>query len=101
MAKTVDIVVYGAGFAGVAAVAKAASNSPNAEIALIVPDPVPHNGSGSCLGGLGTIGGQNFFDIRKWNFDLVTKGSFSWWYRGGQHYGVDDMAALLQSDLDK
>ena len=38
---TVDIVVYGGGFAGVAAAAKAAANTAsNKTIALIVPDPV-------------------------------------------------------------
>ena len=58
---TVDIVVYGGGFAGVAAAAKAAANTAsNKTIALIVPDPVDHNGNGSCLGSIGTIGGQNF-----------------------------------------
>ena len=62
---TVDIVVNGGGFAGVAAAAKAAANTAsNKTIALIVPDPVDHNGNGSCLGSIGTIGGQNYFDIR-------------------------------------
>ena len=97
---TVDIVVYGGGFAGVAAAAKAAANTAsNKTIALIVPDPVDHNGNGSCLGSIGTIGGQNFFDIRDAS---VTKGTFNWWRtKLGQHYGVDEMAALLKSDLAK
>ena len=61
MAKT--IVVYGATMAGVAAAAKAAKNAPSATIHLIVPDPVDYNGNGCCLGAIGTVGGQNFFDI--------------------------------------
>lgn len=98
-----DIVVYGGGFAGVAAAAKAATNAPNKKIALIIPDPVDHNGNGSCLGGLGTIGGQNFFDQKKWKDDLPTKGSYAWWSSKGvrQHYNTDEMAALLKSDLSK
>lgn len=101
---TVDIVVYGGGFAGVAAAAKAAANTAsNKTIALIVPDPVDHNGNGSCLGSIGTIGGQNYFDIRKDSKGLVTKGSFNWWSDSGknQHYSVDEMAALLKADLAK
>ena len=101
---TVDIVVYGGGFAGVAAAAKAAANTASDKtIALIVPDPVDHNGNGSCLGSIGTIGGQNFFDIRRFKEELVTKGSFNWWSKSGkgQHYSVDEMAALLKSDLAK
>ena len=100
---TVDIVVYGGGFAGVAAAAKAAANTAsNKTIALIVPDPVDHNGNGSCLGGIGTIGGQNYFDIRTDSTGLVTKGTFNWWHtKLGQHYSVDEMAALLKADLAK
>ena len=40
-----------------------------------------------------------FFDIRDAS---VTKGTFNWWRtKLGQHYGVDEMAALLKSDLAK
>ena len=100
---TVDIVVYGGGFAGVAAAAKAAANTAsNKTIALIVPDPVDHNGNGTCLGVIGTIGGQNYFDIRTDSKGLVTKGTFNWWHtKLGQHYSVDEMAALLKADLAK
>lgn len=103
MATTVDIVVYGGGFAGVAAAAKAAANTAsNKTIALIVPDPVPHDGRGSCLGGLGTIGGQNYFDIRPWNKTLPTQGTFNWWYKQhGHFYSTDAMAAQLKTDLAK
>ena len=61
-----------------------------------------HNGNGSCLGGIGTIGGQNYFDIRTDSKGLVTKGTFNWWHtKLGQHYSVDEMAALLKADLAK
>ena len=96
MATTVDIVVYGGGFAGVAAAAKAAANTAsNKTIALIVPDPVPHDGRGSCLGGLGTIGGQNYFDIRTKDGVLFTQGTFNWWYKQqGLFYSTDAMASM-------
>lgn len=100
MAKT--IVVYGATMAGVAAAAKAAKNAPCATIHLIVPDPVDYNGNGCCLGAIGTVGGQNFFDIGWNNGEFYTKGSFNWWEsQMGQHYSVDAMSDLLKSDLTK
>ena len=103
MAKT--IVVYGATMAGVAAAAKAAKNAPSATIHLIVPDPVDYNGNGCCLGAIGTVGGQNFFDIG-WKDVLArtyyTNGSFKWWCgQMGQHYTVDAMSDLLKRDLTK
>ena len=103
MAKT--IVVYGATRAGVAAAAKAAKNAPSATIHLIVPDPVDYNGNGCCLGAIGTVGGQNFFDIG-WKDVLArtyyTNGSFKWWCgQMGQHYNVDAMSDLLKRDLTK
>lgn len=100
MAKT--IVVYGATMAGVAAAAKAAKNAPSATIHLIVPDPVDYNGNGCCLGAIGTVGGQNFFDIGWNNGEFYTKGSFNWWEsQMGQHYSVDAMSDLLKRDLTK
>ena len=103
MAKT--IVVYGATMAGVAAAAKAAKNAPSATIHLIVPDPVDYNSNGCCLGAIGTVGGQNFFDIG-WKDVLArtyyTNGSFKWWCgQMGQHYNVDAMSDLLKRDLTK
>ena len=103
MAKT--IVVYGATMAGVAAAAKAAKNAPSATIHLIVPDPVDYNGNGCCLGAIGTVGGQNFFDIG-WKDVLArtyyTNGFFKWWCgQMGQHYNVDAMSDLLKRDLTK
>ena len=75
-----SIVVYGGTLAGVAAAAKAAGHVDldKTDITLIVPDPVDHNGNGVSLGGLATVGGQNYFDIR--DAAKYTKGSFAWWY---------------------
>ena len=103
MANT--LVVSGATMAGVAAAAKAAKNAPSATIHLIVPDPVDYNGNGCCLGAIGTVGGQNFFDIG-WKDVLArtyyTNGSFKWWCgQMGQHYNVDAMSDLLKRDLTK
>ena len=61
------IVVYGAGMGGVCAAYKAAQYAwslegfDNFEIMLINPVPVPK------LGGISTVGGQNFWDTRKWD----------------------------------
>ena len=103
MAKT--IVVYGATMAGVAAAAKAAKNAPSATIHLIVPDPVDYNGNGCCLGAIGTVGVQNFFDIGLKDVlarTYYTNGSFKWWCgQMGQHYNVDAMSDLLKRDLTK
>lgn len=57
------IVVYGAGMGGVCAAYKAyqyacTTGFENFEIMLINPVPVPE------LGGIGTVGGQNFWDVR-------------------------------------
>lgn len=100
-----SIVVYGGTLAGVAAAAKAAGhvNLNNTDITLIVPDPVDHNGNGVCLGGLATVGGQNYFDIG-WltGHTFCTKGSFNWWYsQVGQFYNVQALSDLLKKDLTK
>ena len=59
-----------------------------------MPDPVP------ALGGLGTIGGQNFADIRYWQERLVTRGSFAFWFdQSGQFYNTGEMAEILRRDL--
>jgi hypothetical protein len=89
-----DIVIYGGGFAGCAAACSAALIAPGEEILLIVPDPV------SELGGLGTAGGQNFTDIRYWQGELVTAGSFARWFaESGQFYNTREMAEILRRDL--
>ena len=109
--ETVDIVVYGGTVAGVAAAAKAAGNLKgirDKKIALIIPDPVDHNGNGVCLGGLATVGGQNYFDQRNWSrYGLPdvhpAQGTYAWWSDNGkqQFYGVKNLADTMKQDLAK
>ena len=109
--ETVDIVVYGGTVAGVAAAAKAAGNLKgirDKKIALIIPDPVDHNGNGVCLGGLATVGGQNYFDQRNWSRDGLpdvhpAQGTYAWWSDNGKHqfYGVKNLADTMKQDLAK
>ncbi|MEG0322280.1 MAG: FAD-dependent oxidoreductase, partial [Oscillospiraceae bacterium] len=99
-----DIVVYGGSFAAAAAASKAAANAPNKMVAVIIPDPV--SDTGSSFGSIGTVGGQNCFDIRSWKNGGVTdnpvKATFSWWIsRWGQFYSVDQMEAQLKSQVTK
>jgi hypothetical protein len=89
-----DIVVYGGGFAGCAAVHNAAMLAPDKSVLLIIPEPV------SKPGGLGTVGGQNFTDIRFWKEKIVTQGTFGQWYNAaGQFYSADRMAEIIAKDL--
>jgi hypothetical protein len=51
---------------------------------------------------LGTVGGQNFADIRYWQNQLVTEGSFKRWFeKSGQFYNTEQMAELLEKDLSQ
>lgn len=87
--------VFGCGCGG-----QGASHAPNKQIAVIIPDPV--SSTGSSFGSIGTIGGQNCFDIRNWNGSNPVQGTFSWWFsRWGQFYNTDLMAAQLKSDVVK
>lgn len=89
-----DIVVYGGGFAGCAAARNAAAAAPGEKVLLIVPDVSER------LGGLGTVGGQNFADIRRWQGQLVTAGSFGRWFgESGQFYNTIAMAETIAQDL--
>lgn len=109
--ETVDIVVYGGTVAGVAAAAKAAGNLKgirDKKIALIIPDPVDHNGNGVCLGGLATVGGQNYSDQRNWSRPGLpdvhpAQGTYAWWSDNGKHqfYGVKNLADTMKQDLAK
>ena len=69
------IVVYGGGMGGVCAAYKAAQYAwslegfDNFEILLINPVPDPR------LGGIGTVGGQNFWDTRDWDGKFPYRGS--------------------------
>lgn len=91
-----DIVVYGGGFAGCAAARNAAAAAVGKKVLLIIPEPVDKPG------GLGTVGGQNFADIRLWQGGLVTQGSFGRWFENsGQFYGTEKMAKIIRDDLQQ
>lgn len=97
-----DIVIFGNGIHAVFAACKAASEAPSKSVALIVPDT-----SGK-LGGLASVGGQNFWDVRMYNNQLVTKGSFNWYfnkadtdpYYTGRGYNTDILAQQLQMSAE-
>ena len=87
-----DIVVFGGGFGGTAAAVSAAKAAPERSILLVMPEAVP--------GGLGTVGGQNFFDIRLWRWELMNGGSFARWFEQlGQFYNTAEAAELLAAEL--
>ncbi|AQS60333.1 FAD-dependent oxidoreductase [Desulforamulus ferrireducens] len=89
-----DIVIIGGGFDGCAAARSAAATGPDKKIMLVVTEPV------QMLGGLGTAGGQNFTDIRLWQGNLVTQGSFGRWFaRAGQFYNTQRMSEIINEDL--
>lgn len=91
-----DIVVYGGGLAGCAAARNAAAAAPDKKVLLVVPEPV------HALGGLGTVGGQNFADIRLWQNQLVTQGSFGRWFtESGQFYSTRGLAEIIKKDLSQ
>jgi hypothetical protein len=101
-AEAKTIVVYGDTMAGVAAAAKAAANAPSHQVILIAP------GTSTKLGGLGTVGGQNFYDTKIWyspntgTWDHPQKGTFAWWYsQVGQFYNTDTLADRMATDLAK
>ncbi len=87
-----DIVIFGGGFGGTAAAVSAAKAAPGGSVLLVMPEAAP--------GGLGSVGGQNFFDIRLWRGELVSGGSFARWYeRLGQFYNTETAAELLAAEL--
>ena len=91
-----DVVIYGGGFAGCAAAYTSAATAPEKTVLLLVPE------SATQLGGLGTIGGQNFADIRYWQNQLVTEGSFQRWFEAnGQFYNTAKMAETIQKELEQ
>ena len=92
-----DIVVYGGSLAGCAAAWKAAAAAPDKQVALVVPYPERE------YGGLATVGGQNFWDLRYWDRDgkLAQGGSFARWLAAaGPFYRPADLAAQISADLD-
>lgn len=89
-----DVVVVGGGFDGCAAARSAAAAAPDKKVLLVVNDPVQE------LGGIGTVGGQNFTDIRFWQGKVVTQGSFGRWSaKAGQFYNTGRMAQIIEEDL--
>ncbi|MDI6711207.1 MAG: FAD-dependent oxidoreductase [Bacillota bacterium] len=88
-----DLVVYGGGFAGCATVIQASDLlPPEQKIALVVPE--------SALGSIGTVGGMNFFDLRRWHGRSVAGGSFARWFvKYGQGYPTAEMARTLYKDV--
>lgn len=87
-----DIIIYGGGFGGCAAAVSAAGVAPGKKVLLVMPEALP--------GGLGTVGGQNFFDLRLWRGKLVTGGLFARWYRHlGQFYNTLEAAEMLRAEL--
>ncbi|WP_216363910.1 MULTISPECIES: FAD-dependent oxidoreductase [unclassified Neomoorella] len=93
-----DIVVYGGGLAGCAAAWKAAATAPDRTVVLVVPYP-EHE-----YGGLATVGGQNFWDVRYWARDgrLAQGGSFAHWFKAvGPFYRTADLSAQIAADLGR
>lgn len=95
-----NIIIYGGGFQAAAAASKAASQAGNAQIYVIIPYPV--SDTSKAFGSIGTLGGQNYFDVRSWNGAFPYKGSFEWWYsQGSSFYSTEAMAARLTADVTK
>lgn len=87
------VVVYGGSFAACAAAYQAAAHlPPEHEVLLIVPE--------SALGSIGTVGGQNFFDLRNWRGAPPTRGSLHRWREAfGQGYPTAAMAEFLHAEI--
>jgi len=87
------VVIYGGGFAACAAAHQAATHlACGHTVLMIVPE--------SALGGVGTTGGQNFFDIRNWRGEPPTRGSFARWFAAfGQGYPTPAMSELLYAEV--
>ncbi len=96
LAEEADIVVYGGGLAGCAAAWKASLEAPDKQVAMLVPYPEWY------YGGLATVGGQNFWDLRYWQQDgsLVQGGSFAQWLEAvGPFYNPRALAHRIAADL--
>ncbi|MBE0467216.1 MAG: FAD-dependent oxidoreductase [Candidatus Desulforudis sp.] len=87
------VVIYGGSFAGCAAALQAAAHlPPGRDVLLVVPETI--------LGGIGTAGGQNFFDLRNWRGEPPAQGSFARWLAVfGQGYPTEAMAEFLYADV--
>lgn len=93
-----NIVIFGNNIQAVFAACKAASEAPSKSVALIVPDVTGK------LGGLASVGGQNYWDVKEYGGEQVTKGSFKWYfnkadtdpYYTGRGYNTDILAEQLR-----
>lgn len=99
--ESYDLVIYGGSFAGVAAAISAATVNPEARILLVDPQ--------RALGTIGTVGGQNYMDVRSWPADphayqwnkgwvrpYVTMGTYDRIFaRTDRAYNTDEAARLL------
>lgn len=97
--SSADIVIYGGSFSAAAAAIKAAKEAPTKKIEVIIPYPVANESY--AFGSIGTVGGQNFFDVRGWNGKAPTAvigGTFAELYKQyGQFYGTKTMASRLRT----
>ena len=93
-----NIVIFGNNIQAVFAACKAASEAPSKSVALIVPDVTGK------LGGLASVGGQNYWDVKEYGGEQVTKGSVKWYfnkadtdpYYTGRGYNTDILAEQLR-----
>lgn len=89
-----DILIYGGSLAACAAANTAATDAPAARIGLVIPY------AAKAYGGLATVGGQNFWDVRAWGSVFPQAGSFARWYaKTGHFYGTRELAAVLAEEL--
>lgn len=95
---THEVIIYGGGFQAVAAALNAQDTyrylkgGVSARILLINPF--------SIMGGLGTVNGQNFYDIRNWNGAQPQRGNHIKFYNQySQFYSTGQMASYLLNQL--
>lgn len=95
---THEVIIYGGGFQAVAAALNAQDTyrylkgGTSARILLINPF--------SIMGGLGTVNGQNFYDIRNWNGAQPQRGNhLKFFNQYGQFYSTGQMASYLFNQL--
>ncbi|NPV93028.1 MAG: FAD-dependent oxidoreductase [Firmicutes bacterium] len=91
-----DVAIYGGSLAGCAAAVNTARGLGRKRLVLINPEPTPGR-----LGGIATVGGQNFFDIRRWRGTPPQRGSFARWRsQVGDFYKTDYFSDILCGELD-
>ena len=90
-----DMIFYGGSFQSAAAANVAAMLTPESHVFVIIPyiPPDPYR----IMGSIGTVGGQNFFDIRRKKGIIQTRGSFSAWDTNQGHFYSTDLMADRRS----